>query len=118
MVSLARYFPLPFTCSHERYTAGDENTHGNATPGWAQPVPVSCVWWTPASSEPGQPPTGGERVIADLVLVVDVAVPVDHRDKFTVEGRKFEVIGIPEDYSHGPWGFSPDRLVIALKWVG
>ncbi|MDM2036074.1 hypothetical protein PP334_19380, partial [Mycobacteroides abscessus] len=64
------------------------------------------------------PPTGGERVVADLVLVVDVAVPVDHRDKFTVEGREFEVIGIPEDYNHGPWGFSPDRLVVALKWVG
>ncbi|WP_423487896.1 hypothetical protein [Mycobacteroides sp. PCS013] len=118
MVSLARYFPLPFTCLQERYTAGDENAHGNATPGWAEPVPRSCVWWSPASHDPAQPPTGGERVIADLVLVVDVAGPVDHRDKFTIEGRRFEVIGIPEDYNHGPWGFSPDRLVVALKWVG
>ena len=53
----------------------------------------------------------------DLVLVLDSAVTVDHRDKFTVEGKKFEVVGLPKDFNHGPWGFSPDRLVIELKAV-
>lgn len=121
-MSLARYFPLPFTCQHEAYTPGVEDDHGNTVPGWLDPVAVSCVWWSPqtqdASTEPASPPTGGDRVTWDLVLVLDSAVAVDHRDQFTVEGKKFEVIGLPKDFNHGPFGFSPDRLVVELKWVG
>ena len=122
VVSLARYFPLPFTCQHEAYTPGVEDDHGNTVPGWLDPVPVACVWWSPntdtASSEPASAPTGGDRVMLDLVLVVDSAVSVDHRDRFNVDGRRFEVIGLPKDFNHGPFGFSPDRLVVELKWVG
>lgn len=114
---MAGYFPLPFTCQHQAYTPGVEDDHGNTIPGWLDPADVKCVWWCPSSTEPTQAPTGGDRVIADVVLVVDSAVTVDHRDKFTVAGRKFEVIGIPKDYNHGPFGFSPDRLVVELKWV-
>ena len=117
-MSLARYFPLPFTCQHESYTPGVEDDHGNTVPGWLDPVPVACVWWDPSSTEPDLPPTGGDRVVADRVLVVDSALTVDHRDKFTVDGRQFEVIGLPKDYNHGPFNFSPDRLVVELKWVG
>lgn len=118
MVSLARYFPLPFTCQHEAYTPGVEDDHGNTVPGWLPQVEVACFWWDPSSTEPDLPPTGGDRVVADRVLVVDSVVTVDHRDRFTIEGRKFEVSGLPKDYNHGPFGFSPDRLVIELKWVG
>lgn len=136
-MSLARYFPLPFTCLHEVYTPGVEDEHGNTVPGWLDPVSVACVWWSPqtqdASTEPASAPTGGDRATLDLVLVVDSAVSVDHRDKFAIEGlatpvdqggqivlvpKVFEVVGLPKDYNHGPFGFSPDRLVVELKWVG
>ena len=116
MVSLARLFPLPFTCQHEPYTAGAEDDHGNIEPQWGSPVARQCCWWCPSSTEPATPPTGGDRVTADLVLVLDSAVSVDHRDRFTVDGKRFEVVGIPKDYNHGPFGFSPDRLVVELKW--
>jgi hypothetical protein len=53
-----------------------------------------------------------------LVLIVDSAVAVGHRDRFTVDGREFEVIGLPKDYNHGPFGFDTDRLVVELKWRG
>jgi hypothetical protein len=110
-------FPLPFTCQHEVYTAGVEDAHGNTVPGWLEPVTVACAWWTPSSQEPNLPPTGGDRVVADMVLIVDSVVAVDHRDRFTVNSRRFEVVGLPKDYNHGPFGFSPDRLVVELKAV-
>lgn len=115
-------FPLPFTCQHEAYIPDSEDEHGNTIPDWLDPVDVASFWYSPetqnASSEPLSGPTGGDRVIMDMVLVVDSTVTVDHRDKFTVEGKKFEVIGLPKDFNHSPYGFSPRRLVVELKWVG
>ncbi|WP_264018196.1 hypothetical protein [Mycolicibacterium conceptionense] len=124
-MSLARYFPLPFTCQHEVYTPGVEDDHGNTVPGWLDPVSRPCVWWTPDTAEPATPPTGGDRVTVDVVLVVDSAVTVGHRDRFTIaelldsDGNpaRLEVIGLPKDSNHSPFGFSPDRLVIELKAV-
>ncbi|MCB1287419.1 MAG: hypothetical protein KDB47_06930 [Mycobacterium sp.] len=110
-------FPLPFTCLHEPYTAGEADAHGNTTPGWGEPAEVACVWWSPSSQEPSSPPTGGDRVAADVVIVVDSGLAVDHRDRFTVDGKPFEVVGLPKDYDHGPFGCSPQRRIVELKWV-
>ncbi|MCC9182570.1 hypothetical protein [Mycolicibacterium mageritense] len=106
--------PLPFTCGHEAYTPGAKDAHGNTKPGWAAPVPRACAWWSPTSDEPPQPPTGGNRVIRNITLIVDSSVPVDHRDRFVVDGRRFEVDGVDEDFNHGPW-WAPNRLVVNLK---
>lgn len=115
--------PLPFTCLRGAYTAGVEDSHGNTVPGWADSVPVACFWWSPTSSEPGyqfrsSPNAGSDQVMVDITLVVDSALAVDHRDRFTVDGHDFEVVGLPKDYDHGPFGFAPNRRVIELKWVG
>jgi hypothetical protein len=116
-VSLARHFPLPFTCQHESYMPGVEDAHGNIVPGWSAPVSRACVWWSPDSSEPQPGPVNGDRVAVDVVLVVDSVAAVDHRDRFTVNGWLCEVVGLPKDYNHGPFGFSPDRIVIDLRAV-
>ena len=111
--------PLPFACLHEAYDADPEpDEHGNAVPGWAAPITRACFWWIPSSAEPASPPTGGDLVTVDTVLVLDSAVPVDHRDRFTVAGRRFEVSGLPADYDHGPYGYAPARRVITLKSPG
>lgn len=110
--------PLPFTCLHGAYIVGEDDDHGNSVPDWSDSVPVDCFWWSPTSSEPLGAPTGSEQVSVDLTLVVDSTLQVDHRDRFTVSGHDFEVIGLPKDYDHGPFGFSPGRRVIELKWVG
>ena len=120
--------PLPFSCGHAAYRAGATNGHGNAKPDWADPVPVDCFWWDPSSIEPLQGPTGGDTAIADRVLVVDSAVAIDQRDRFVFTGAKFAVDALPDgerfnvdalpaDYNHGPFGYSPNRLVINLKRV-
>jgi hypothetical protein len=50
-------------------------------------------------------------------LVVDVSVPVDHRDRFTVQGQVFEVNGLARNYDYGPFGFTPNRKVVELRMV-
>jgi hypothetical protein len=110
--------PLPFTCQHEAYIPGVEDGYGNETPGWANAVDVPCFWWSDTSTEPRSAPSGGSLVAVDLCLVVDSSLAVDHRDVFVVEGKRFEVIGLPKDFDHGPWGYRPNRQVLELKWVG
>lgn len=110
--------PLPFTCLHGAYVAGVEDDHGNTVPGWTDPVAVSCFWWSGSSAEPIAAPTGSDQVSVDVTLVVDADLAVDHRDRFTVDGHDFEVVGLPKDYDHGPFGFSPHRRVVELKWIG
>jgi hypothetical protein len=102
--------PLPFTCLHLQYTAGEEDGHGNTLPAWSDPVDVACMWWPVGSEEPAGPPTGSERVVGELALVIDVAVPVDHR-------QVFEVNGLAKNYDYGPFGFTPNRKVVELRMV-
>lgn len=117
-VERLRVISLPFTCQRIPYQAGVTDDHGNTIPGSGNPVDVACFWWIPESSEPTSDPTGGDRVAADVMLVVASSETVDHRDMFMVDGKRCEVIGLPKDYNHGPFGWSPDRLVIELKWTG
>lgn len=113
-------FPLPFTALHSSYLDDPDTVddHGNAVVGWADPVPVPCFWWYGDSYEPIAAPAGSDQVSIDINLVVDVELEVDHRDRFTVSGHDFEVVGLPKEWDHGPFGFSPNRRVIELKWIG
>lgn len=111
--------PLPFTCLHGAYVEGAEDDHGNTIPDWVDSVPVQCFWWHgSASDEPLGAPTGSDQVTVNVTLVVESALVVDHRDRFTVDGHDFEVVGLPKDYDHGPFGFSPNRRVVELRWIG
>ena len=110
--------PLPFRAGHQVYSDGVPDDYGNSTPGWADAVDVPCVWWNPSSTESVQQPTGGDRPDLDTVLVVASGVVVDHRDRFVLDAKTFEVIGLPKDYDHGPFGFAPGRKMIELKFVG
>lgn len=120
MVNLARYFPLPFVAEHHAYTPGVENEWGNTVPGHVEPVSVPCIWWTPSSDEPPSGNVNSDRVVADVVLALDSAVQVDSRDYFTIDAFpavRLDVVGLPKDYDHGPWGFSPGRRIVELKAV-
>lgn len=119
MIDVSGLFPLPFTCQHERFIdTSDRSGHGNAAPDWAKPVAVACCYWPTMTGEPSSPPTGGNLASVDLTLVVDSALGVGHQDRFTVEGLQFEVVGLPKDFDHGPFGYQTHRKVLELRWTG
>lgn len=110
-------FPLPFTCTHEVYTSVAEDSYGNPIVVWAPPVEVPCFWWPLDTADVATAPAPNNSVTADVALVIDAGVAVDHRDKFTVDGTRYDVSGLPKDYDHGPWGFTPNRRVVELTLV-
>lgn len=105
---------LPFTVGIRTFAAEVEDEHGNVGRSWSDPVPTPAVYWSPSSSEPQI--AGHDRVIVDLVLVVDSQTPIGPQDRVVVAGDEFEVAGHPEDYDHGPW-WSPGRKPVNLRRV-
>ena len=111
-------FPLPFECQHEHYQAGTQDDHGNTAPSWASAVVRECAWWPGDSNEGSAVASGTDQARADRTVLLDVAVPVDHRDRFIFNGRRFEVVGLPKNWDHGPFGFVTNRQVVELRFVG
>lgn len=119
--------PLPFAAQHHAYTAGVVNDDGNTVPGHLDPVAVACVWWAPSggsssglSTEPQSGPINSDRVTVDVIVAVDSALVVDSRDYFTLAEYgdvRLNVVGLPKDYDHGPFGFAPGRRIVELKAV-
>lgn len=94
------WWPLPYIVGHRVYQSGLEDAHGNPIPGWAAPVDVRAMWWSPATQEPLL--AGHDREVVDVVVVVASTTTVGARDRMVVEGREFEIVGDPLDFDHGP----------------
>jgi hypothetical protein len=108
-------FPTPYTVLTEAYSAGSYDAHGNPVDSWAAPVQQRVIgWYVPVAIEPKV--AGRDAVVVDLALMVPPDFIIGPLDRVTVAGNSFEVIGYPEDYTHGPFGFNPG-LVVNLKRV-
>lgn len=108
-------FPLAQTVQHLPFVAGVEDSHGNPIGSWDTPVEVAVYGWaSPTSTEPKL--AGHDRVIVDVEMFAPSTWPGHARDRVTVAGATFEVIGEPEDYNHGPFGWEPG-VVVNLQLV-
>ena len=98
-------FPERFTVQHEVFTPGVEDSQGNEVDAWAAPVAVRVYGWAPPSGdrEIRDTRTGVERDL-DLYCRTPFAGP---RDRVTIRGERFTVVGHPENYDFGPFGFTP-----------
>ena len=101
--------PTPWTVQHLAYDGTTEDDRGNEVPAWADPVPRRVYGWgAPQSNEPKV--AGVESVVVTLELFSPV-FPVGDMDRIVVDGDTFDVVGDPEDYTHGPFGFEPGMVV-------
>jgi hypothetical protein len=67
-------------------------------------------WSTPATQEPKL--AGHDRVEVDVELLVPPDFPVGPHDLVDLpDVGQFEVIGYPEDFTKGPFGFQPGAVV-------
>lgn len=111
-------FPLPerFTVTHEARLEGVEDSQGNPVEGWAAPVVVPVYGWGPPSPDAEtRPEMTGVRRDLDVYCRTGFAGP---RDRVTVDGTRFEVVGYPEDFNHGPFGFTPGFRVSLKRMEG
>lgn len=108
--------PTLFSAGVRASTPGALDAHGNPEKSWgpAASHPV-CGWSAPSSGEPKL--AGHDRVVVDIELIAPVAFPAKPQDLVVLEGREFEVLGEPEDYEHGPFGFRPGVLIWNLQRV-
>lgn len=76
--------------------------------------PVKIAGWASATSD--EPKVAGhDRLTVDVELY---ARPGDFSEGDAVRMDQYgllEVIGHPEDYNHGPFGFDPDLVVVNLR---
>jgi hypothetical protein len=102
-------FPTPWTVQYLAYAGTTEDDRGNEIPAYAAPVDWKVYGWSaPQSSEPKV--AGVESVVVTLELFAP-ARPVGDQDRIVVNGDTYEVVGDPEDYDHGPFGFAPGMVV-------
>ncbi len=119
-------FPLLFTVGVHAYTGTGEDAHGNVIPQWApakdQPGTSHAVygWSVPSTTEPkllGH----DERVIVDVELLVPPGFPTSERDLIDLPdgpAGQFEVVGVVQDYTKGPFGFRPGAVLNLRKVAG
>lgn len=110
-------YPTPHTIEHRRYVEGARNSRGNPTETWADPVSVDVYGWAqPTSSEPKI--AGRDQVIVDLEVYAPASFRPGPYDLLAVDGAGYTVEGEPEDYNHGPFGFTPGVVINAKRAEG
>lgn len=118
-------FPLRYTVGVHTRTESGMDAHRNPVPTYKPPLdrpgtPVKVYgWYTPSATEPQIP--GHERTIADVALMVPPGFPATSTSVIDLPGGpkgQFEVIGDPEDYSYGPFGWKPGSVLNLRRITG
>lgn len=92
-----------YQVQHLAKTEDAEDSWGTKHPVWADPIEVEVFGWSPPSPDTEIRDIGsGVRRDLDLYAPTGFARPGDH---VVIEGETYEVIGYPEDFTHGPFGF-------------
>lgn len=108
-------FPARVPVVLERHRAGAADDLGNPVDEWEPPKDARVIGVEPAiSSQPLT--TGPNRVVVDAQAHVPTALDLKPKDRITVAGHRFEVVGFPGRADLGPWADWPVATV-ALKAV-
>lgn len=73
-------------------------------------------WSTPLSTEPAV--AGHDRVVVDVQLMVPPGFPAGPYDVIDLPDGEYQVIGQPEDFNHGPFGWQPGTVLNLRKVTG
>ena len=108
--------PTPHTISVERWQAntGTRDAHNNPIESYAAAEPVAVHWIAPAGV--GESVMGGRRH-AEAVLQVGApaGTVIGARDRVTIDGEHWQVVGSTQDYTRGPWSMPFAGVVFELK---
>lgn len=107
-------FPLKFAVSHRKYLGtADEDELGNEIGAWADQVEVKVFGWEPPkSTEPAL--AGHDRVLVDIKLYAPRSMGAGPADRVWLDGKKFDVIGYPEDPNNNSF-WAPGLVTVNLR---
>ena len=110
--------PTPYTVQHQAHIAGEFDSRGNPVDTWAAPAPVKVHGWAPpsADAEPGDPHRSA--VVRDLDVYAPAGTGVAPKDRMTVGGLLYEVVGHAEDYTTGPWQWAAGVRINLVRIEG
>lgn len=114
-------FPLLFTVGVHTWDGVED---GYSTEAGYSPAKTSTGtqkkvygWSTPSTTEPKL--AGHDRVVVDVELLVPPGFGVGPHDLVDLpDVGQFEVIGEPEDFTKGPFGFQPGAVINLRKVDG
>lgn len=112
-------FPERFTVSRHTYMQGAPGFGGVPAESWSAPSTVSVYAIYPGT--PGEDYEAGRNpslIPMFLLGSKDALGAVKARDRFTVNGDLFEVDGAIEDFTQGPFGWTPGVRVRLMRVEG
>jgi hypothetical protein len=119
-------FPTLFTVGHHAYSGGVEDDYNIDTPTYTPAEDATGTsrrvygWSVPATTEPKL--AGHDRVAVDIELLCPSDFPAGPHDLIDLttgpNQGQYEVIGEPEDLTHGPFPFTPGVVLNLRKVTG
>lgn len=110
-------FPFAHAVTHRVMTSGGTDDYGDPLPPTAEDVYVPVYGWGPATMT--EPPEAGRSEVA---WTMDIYAPSSWEpapaDHVVLDGVEFEVVGHPEVWDYGPFGFSPGVVVHCRRVEG
>lgn len=110
-------FPLAQSLIHRVATPGGTDDYGDPIPPTWADVTVQVYGWAPAAMT--EPPEDGRSEVA---WTTDIYAPPSWKpapsDRVLLDGSEFEVVGHPEDWTYGPFGFRPGVVVHCKRVEG
>lgn len=88
---------------HHVYLTGQRDENNEPVEAWADPVEHFVIGWAVPGSDL-EDNKHRTAVVRDLD-VYSLSNFTGPKDELTVDGKRYQVVGDAEDYTHGPFGF-------------
>ena len=103
-------FPTPFVVTVHAYAEGAPDVYGQPQATWTARAPERVYGVAPAATdEPAE--VGRHAITYDADVYAPAEVVIQPRDRVQVGPTMFEVVGRPEIFDHGPFGYQPGQRV-------
>ncbi len=98
-------FPATIPFQHQVFeTLGTADSHGNDVGVLGEPIDRLAIGWYQTGSTEPISVDYISRTVSDINVMVEDPTLFNTRDMLLISGQAFEVIGVPADWAHGPWG--------------
>lgn len=97
------WLPTPYTIQHIPHTGSGTDAHGNPVDTYGTPVDVAVHGWAPPTADQEPFEAGRSAVVRDLDVYLPDGSMFRPKDRASVAGVLYEVVGHPEDYTTGPF---------------